>query len=939
MTTFAAGTLVRARDREWVVQPDSTSEFIILRPLGGTDDDVTAVFPSLEPVSPASFPPPTADDLGDHSSARMLRDALRVGFRSSAGPFRSLASLAVEPRSYQLVPLLMAMRQDTVRLLISDDVGIGKTVEAALIAKELLATGQAHGLTVLCSPALAEQWQSELRDKFGMDAVLVLPSTVNRLQRGLGMDESIFERYPITVVSTDFIKSAVRRDEFVRAAPDLLIVDEAHTSVSDGAGTLNKGTTQRHDLLKRLAADPQRHLILVTATPHSGQEAGFRNLIALLDPRLETVELDTSSGRARLAEHFVQRRRKNIRKYLDQDTPFPADRLTQERSYALAPEYRKLFEAVLDYARESVTDPGATGPRQRVRWWSALALLRSLASSPAAAADTLRKRALNASAASVEEADALGRQAVMDVPSEDEAMEGMDVAPGAQTESEAGRLLRMAKQADALYGPEHDAKLADVTKVVKGLLADGFDPIVFCRFIPTAEYVGAHLTEALKRRTDVGVVTGTLPPSERVARIAALSEHEGRHVLVATDCLSEGVNLQDNFQAVVHYDLAWNPTRHEQREGRVDRFGQAANEVRAVTLFGADNQIDGLVMEILLRKHQAIRKDTGVSVPVPATSDTVVQAVLEGLLLRGDDYRGEQLSIEGIADEQRGALDEAWNSAAEKEKASREKYAQEGIKPEEVAAEVAAIRAALGSGGDVDGLVTSALSALGGDIVTTEYGFNARTNGLPSALRDSLTPGHHEPLPFHRTPPAPRRSAVLARTDPDVEAIAAFVLDAALDPKSLPADLGKRLARRAGVFRSPVATRRVTVLLLRHRMHLSVPGRTGTTQHVVEHAQMVGVTIDGQWLPESQVMTLVESPASATGNDQAAIDQIERSLEQLPSLAGDLDQFANEVAEQTEQAHRRVRRAIADRLRGLKVEPILPVDVLGVWVYLPKVGA
>ena len=938
MTTFAAGALVRARDREWVVQPDSTDEFIVLRPLGGTQDDVTAVFPALEQVSPASFPLPTADDLGDHASARMLRDALRVGFRSSAGPFRSLASLSVEPRSYQLVPLLMAMRQDTVRLLISDDVGIGKTVEAALIAKELLATGQARGLTVLCSPALAEQWQSELHDKFGLDAALVLPSTVNGLQRGLSMDESIFERYPITVVSTDFIKSAVRRDEFVRAAPDLLIVDEAHTSVSDGATTLNKGTTQRHDLLKRLAEDPQRHLILVTATPHSGQETGFRHLIALLDPSLENVNLETPKGRANLAEHFVQRRRKNIRKYLDQDTPFPADRLTQERSYALTPEYRKLFDAVLAYARESVTDPQTSGPRQRVRWWSALALLRSLASSPAAAADTLRKRALNASATTVEEADALGRQAVMDLPSEEEALEGMDVAPGAQTDPEASRLLRLARQADALYGPQHDAKLAEVTKVVKGLLADGFDPIVFCRFIPTAEYVGEHLTEALKRTADVAVVTGTLPPTERVARIKALSEQPRRRVLVATDCLSEGVNLQEYFQAVVHYDLAWNPTRHEQREGRVDRFGQTANEVRAVTLFGTDNQIDGLVMEILLRKHQAIRKDTGVSVPVPANSDTVVQAVLEGLLLRGDDYSSEQLSIDGIADEQRGALDEAWNSAAEKEKASREKYAQEGIKPEEVGAEVAAIRAALGSGGDVADLVTATLSALGGEIVPTDYGFDARTAGLPSGLRDALTPGHAEPLPFHASPPAPRRSAVLARTDPDVEAMATFVLDAALDPKSLPPDLGKRLARRAGVFRSASATRRVTVMLLRHRMHLSVPGRTGITQHVVEHAQMVGVTITGQWLPEAEVAALVAAPASATGNDQAAIDQIERSLEQIPSLTNDLDGFADEVAEQTELAHRRVRRASGDRLRGLKVEPIRPVDILGVWVYLPQVS-
>ena len=106
-------------------------------------------------------------------------------------------------------------------------------------------------------------------------------------------------------------------------------------------------------------------------------------------------------------------------------------------------------------------------------------------------------------------------------------------------------------------------------------------------------------------------------------------------VLVATDCLSEGVNLQEDFQAVVHYDLAWNPTRHEQREGRVDRFGQPQEIVRAVTLYGADNGIDGIVMDVLIRKHEAIRRDLGVSVPVPAASDAVLSAIMEGVMLRG----------------------------------------------------------------------------------------------------------------------------------------------------------------------------------------------------------------------------------------------------------------------------------------------------------------
>jgi hypothetical protein len=217
--TFAVGSLVRARGREWVVLPDSADDLLLLRPLGGGEDDIAGVLPNLEPVEPATFDPPDPTDLGDAASARLLRSALRLGFRSSGGPFRSLARLAVTPRSYQLVPLLLALRMQTVRLLIADAVGIGKTIEAGLIVAELLAQGSASRLAVLCSPALAPQWRRELAEKFGLEAELVLPSTVNRLERGLPAGESLFEHHPYTVVSTDFIKSVRRRDEFLRACP------------------------------------------------------------------------------------------------------------------------------------------------------------------------------------------------------------------------------------------------------------------------------------------------------------------------------------------------------------------------------------------------------------------------------------------------------------------------------------------------------------------------------------------------------------------------------------------------------------------------------------------------------------------------------------------------------------------------------------------------
>src|SRR5690606_28022256 len=219
---------------------------------------------------------------GDFVSARLLRDAVRLGFRSSAGPFRSFGRIAVEPRPYQLVPLLMALKLDPVRLLIADDVGIGKTVEAGLIARELLDRGEIQRLAVLCPPYLAEQWQEELAEKFHIEAELVLPSTVTRLERGLGVGQSLFDVYPFVVVSTDYIKMSRRRDEFVRACPEIVIIDEAHTVAFNR--DKRSGRHLRHQLAQALAADETRHLVFTTATPHSGDEGAFRSLLTLLRP-------------------------------------------------------------------------------------------------------------------------------------------------------------------------------------------------------------------------------------------------------------------------------------------------------------------------------------------------------------------------------------------------------------------------------------------------------------------------------------------------------------------------------------------------------------------------------------------------------------------------------------------------------------------------------
>lgn len=932
---FSVGSLVRARGREWVVLPESEAEADVLwlRPLGGSDDEVAGVYLPLESVSAASFQPPDPErDLGSHRSLALLRDALRLGFRSGAGPFRCFAGLAVEPRPYQLVPLLMALRHDVVRLLIADDVGIGKTVEALLVARELLDRGEIRRIAVLCPPHLAEGWTQAMRDQFHIDAVPVLAGTAARLERTLGHGESLFDRHPFVVVSMDFIKSERRRAEFLRACPEFVIVDEAHGCAAASGG---RAQQQRHQLLRKLSADVDRHLLLVTATPHSGDEANFRSLLTLLNPEFDGLPAELGGEqnrrwRERLARHLIQRRRADLRAYLDADTPFP-DRLTAEHAYELSPAYRSFLDRVVEWCRERVYDPALDKRRQRVAWWSALALLRAISSSPRAAAETLRTRARSADSSSAEEADELGRRAVLD--QDEMEIEGSDATAGSQTEADPAhpehrRLLELARDADRLEGAA-DRKATEAARMVKELVAAGHQPIVFCRFLATVDYLGELLQRALGKDVHVESITGALPPEERTRRIDAMTEHPKR-VLVCTDCLSEGINLQGGFDAVVHYDLSWNPTRHEQREGRVDRFGQPKPKVRALTLYGKDNPVDGVVLNVLLRKHRAIHESLGISVPVPMDTDALVEALLEGGVLRRGET-GRQLGL--FASVKPAEVDTKWENAAERERASRALFAQHAIKVDEVRAELDATRQALGDDATVERFVRDTLQTLGVALPRRSPATLPAAE-LSAAVRDAT--GLSRDLAVVFRDPTPSGAVRLRRTHPVVAGLASWVAEAALDP------LLAGPARRCGVIRTSAAEARTTVFLLRVRMQLLQPSRDGEEQALLAE-DLVTVGFQGspdapRWLPGETVEALLAASPDANVAPDIARAQLSGVVQGLPRLQGELDRVARERADVLLQAHRRVRQTARLGVRGFRVQPWLPADVLGVFVFLPVVA-
>lgn len=936
---FLPGSLVAARGREWIVLPESDTQTLRLRPLGGGERDETLIYLPLErqPVQPATFPWPSVAQARNHSASQLLLDALQLKLRSGAGPFRSFGNIAVEPRAYQLVPLLMALKQPTVRLLIADDVGIGKTIEGALIARELLDRGEVQRMTVLCPPHLCEQWQRELAERFHIPAVVVRSNTADRLERDLPPGTSVFHAHPYTVVSLDYIKSERRREAFQRFCPEFVIVDEAHTCTQAG-----QGRQQRYQLLKGLAADATRHLVLLTATPHSGDEEAFFNLLGLL--RTDFTQLkDLPAGqrsdlREDLSRHFVQRRRPDIAEW--QDTSMFPDRKSAEITYKLTGAWGQLFNDVLAYARELVErSEGQALREQRMNWWAALALLRCISSSPAAAVNALRTRlqgalgeAEGAAATSLEEFEAQAGDRVLD--GTDDALSTDDIEPGAQTE-DSQRLQELMTSAAALAGQQNDPKLAKLQEHVGLLLKDGFQPVVFCRYIATAHYLAAALQEKFKSAT-VKAVTGELTPDEREAAVDQLGESESR-VLVATDCLSEGINLQGLFTAVVHYDLSWNPTRHEQREGRVDRFGQKAKEVRSTMLYGEDNPVDGAVLQVILRKAESIRKELGVLVPMPDNDGKLTQALMNAVLLRKGHLNAQsQLDLFG---EPAKEIDLAWQSAKEKAKQNRSIFAQRRLKPEDVLPEWRKSAAVLGGEAEVERFVSRAAAQLGAPLQPVKQHFKLLTEHLPPVVRERLAAeGLASTLRIDFHQPAAQGANFVHRTHPLVSALADTLLEQALDDADAAMD-DAAVARAGAAFVRGVSLK-TTVLLLRIRHQLTVTHGSQTRLLMCDEAVAVASSGSEPFAELAPDMTRQLLGAEATRNMPAPLRdrQLQTALDALPGWQPQLEAVAKARAQALLADHRRVREAAEGR-GSYQVTASLPVDVMGLYVLLPDAAA
>ena len=915
---FAPGDLVRARGREWVALPSPRDGILALRPLSGSESDTVILDPALEtmPVSAARFDLPADAAPTVQSKAALLADAMRLTLRRGAGPFRSAAHLAFEPRTYQLVPLLMALRLQVPRLLIADDVGIGKTIEAGLILRELMDRGEVGGFSVLCPPHLVDQWVGELSLRFGIEAVAVTSGSAARLERGLPLAQTLFDAYPNTVLSLDYIKAEKRREGFARACPDFVIVDEAHACV----GT-HKGKQQRFELLAGLARDPERRMIFLTATPHSGDEDAFGRLLSLIEPAFAAMNFDDARYRERLARHYVQRQRIDlISGDWDEDRAFPKH-VTTESAYRLSQAHLDFQEAVLDYCFAVVARAGSGQRERRLAFWGTLALMRCVGSSPAAALSALRNRMSN-------ESDRLEPQ-IYDEDSDDE--DAVDIEPTIGFDADPALMALVGQAENLIHMP--DPKLAALIDALTPLIKKGANPVVFCRYLATAEHVRNGLRKAFPKQV-VEAVTGVLTPDERRDRVAEMAaaddQKENQRILVATDCLSEGINLQQLFDTVIHYDLSWNPTRHQQREGRVDRFGQPAELVRSTMVFSPDSAIDGAVLEVILRKAEEIRKATGVTVPLPDDRGPVTDALMASMMLRRGGTR--QLALDLRLDDGTKAMEVRWREASENEKKSRARFAQNAIKPQEVAPEWQKVRTLLGSPDDAKVFIERAMSRFGVPLEPRKSLLIAHVHALEAGLKERLAQRSLTgSIRLAMVEPAPSGTALLTRTHPLTATLAEALVEASLEPEAL-SGLG---IGRVGAWPTASVQQITRLALLRIRFKLTVHARKERLL-LAEEAALVAVQGSRIIATGEEARLMLNMPATADLAPVARDRFIVKAREDLPALLdGPFADFVRSRAEELIQDHARLRAAAASASR-VTVEAVLPPDVIGLFVMIPS---
>ncbi len=682
-----AGQLVRVRGQQWVVSNVSTSrqpadELAATRLPGRTlitltsvsDDDlgeeltvVWEIEPGREIVSATQLPQVTETSWDDPQILGAFLDAVRWGTIASAdtktlqAPFRS--GITIE--EYQLEPVARALAMPRVNLLIADDVGLGKTIEAGLVVQEMLLRHRARRVIVVCPASLTLKWQEEMDAKFGLPFQILDTDQLRELRRSHGLEANPFAVYPRTIISLQWLRTPrVQRmlDEVLTSETrfpgffDLLIVDEVHhCAPAEPPKEHGYPVESKQTQAVRRLSEHSQHRLFLSATPHNGYSWSWQALLEMLDPQrfFKGREPDKQ-----VLDQVMIRRLKTDIKNPDGAERFPARRINAiDITYTDAE--REAYDLLQGYtaARRAKAHAAAARAGDLVT----LILKKRLFSSPAAFALTLDSHLASEGQNHHPERSGVTAATSADVSWMDEVLEWddepSDDEPGSDDERATfGRIAGLPGIADdamvtegsvtkaayrrqlAAWAERHaqpaDTKAKRLVEELNGICrpdgdwGNGDRVIVFTEYKATQQWLAGILTARGLGGERLGLLFGGMDEKKREHLKAAFQadlDRDPLRILLATDAASEGIDLQRHCYRVIHYDIPFNPNRLEQRIGRVDRHGQDHQvEVSHFVGAGWESEPEGSYagdLEYLSRVAQKVateRQDLGSVNPVLA---------------------------------------------------------------------------------------------------------------------------------------------------------------------------------------------------------------------------------------------------------------------------------------------------------------------------------
>ncbi len=555
---------------------------------------------------------------------------------------------AVSPDDYQLVPLLKALRMPRVNLMIADDVGLGKTIEAGLIVNELLIRRRIHRVLIICPASLRLQWQEEMQNKFSLPFQVVDHDSTVKLRREVGIDANPWRHHDRIITSYHYLKQPLIFEQFkatqssidmsARLPWDMLIVDEAHNLMPSPFG-------KDSDLciMLRQLAPAFEHKIFLTATPHNGNSVSFSGLLEMLDPaRFRKTPILSEAEKRRVRQVVIRRMKSEINartnppKFCKRNAP---QALELDDLFSVA-ELRLIF-AVEDF-KAKIRTVIATGTRRRqmAGFFAIEVLGKRLLSGPMTFIESWKRckeslKSPDSETTNEDELESLQRSLAKELTDDREAQALAITAAakvGAWLKDYATDLANEIREIDEAIAdlginladdiisqnPNADARYQSLLTKIDELLfvgrswRDDERLVIFTEYKTTQDYLLRRLQETFKDNEckRIAVLYGGMDDASREdIKRRFNDEADDIRILVATDAASEGLNLQETARYVLHFDCPWNPSRLEQRNGRLDRHSQARDV--SVFHFSSTTAADlGFLAKIMDKIHQ-IREDLG----------------------------------------------------------------------------------------------------------------------------------------------------------------------------------------------------------------------------------------------------------------------------------------------------------------------------------------